>query len=141
MNTAARVSIGSRVLVLENGPDTMNSDDEESTKEEHGDELTGVYVGGLKQLIVLSQSEAARQRAIAMPIKGLQGPPKPQSPASPSSVRVEASGSDLPRFPPSPRFPDPSTASSEVETSLSGEREGRFRERFKRFEGGHPTCR
>jgi hypothetical protein len=95
----------------------MNSDDEESLKEEHGEVLTGMYVGGVKQPIILSQSEAARQRAIATAIKGLQGSPWAQSSASPSSVRVEASGSDLSRSSSSSRFPDPSTARPEVETS------------------------
>jgi hypothetical protein len=117
MNTAAHVSIGGKVLVLEDGPDTINSDDEESTKEEHGEVLTGMSVGDLKQPATLSQSEAARQKAIATAIKGPQAPPRAQSPASPSSVRVEARGSGLPRSSSSSYFPDPSTVRSEVETS------------------------
>jgi hypothetical protein len=56
---------GGRDLVLENGPDTMNSSDEESATEEHSDVLTGMYTAGLKAPVVLSQSEVARQRASA----------------------------------------------------------------------------
>jgi hypothetical protein len=65
MNTAAPISVGSRDLVLENGPDVSNSSDEDSPTEEHGDKLTGVYVGDLKAPVILSQSEAARQKATA----------------------------------------------------------------------------
>jgi hypothetical protein len=63
MNAAAQVSVGSRDLVLENGPDTMNSNDEESLKEEHGEVLTGMYTEGLKAPVLISQSEVARQKA------------------------------------------------------------------------------
>jgi hypothetical protein len=65
MNTAAQVSVGGRDLVLENGPDTMKSSDEDSPTEEHGDKLTGMYVGNIKAPVVLSQSEVARQKAMA----------------------------------------------------------------------------
>jgi hypothetical protein len=65
MNIAAQVSTGTRPLVLEDGPDTMNSSDEESPKEEHGDVLTDMYTAGLKAPVLLSQSEVARQRAAA----------------------------------------------------------------------------
>jgi hypothetical protein len=43
----------------------MNSSDEESTKEEHGDVLTGMYTAGLKASVLLFQSEVAHQRAAA----------------------------------------------------------------------------
>jgi hypothetical protein len=43
MNIAAQVSVGSRDLVREDGPDTMNSSDEDSPTEEHGKKLTGMY--------------------------------------------------------------------------------------------------
>jgi hypothetical protein len=65
MNTAAQVSVGSPDLVLENGPDVMNSDDEDAVNEEHGDVLTDMYTAGLKAPVLLSQSEVARQRAAA----------------------------------------------------------------------------
>jgi hypothetical protein len=60
MNIAAQVSVGSRVLVQENGPDVMNSSDEDSPTEEHGDKLTGMYTEGLKAPVHLSQSQVAR---------------------------------------------------------------------------------
>jgi hypothetical protein len=41
MNTVAQVATGNRRRVLEDGPDKMNSDEEDAIKEEHGDELTG----------------------------------------------------------------------------------------------------
>jgi hypothetical protein len=65
MNTAAQVSVGSRNLVLENGPDVMNSSDEDSSTEEHGDQPTGMYVGDFKAPVLLTQSEVARQKATA----------------------------------------------------------------------------
>jgi hypothetical protein len=37
MNTAAQVATGNRRRVLEDGPDKMNSDEEDAIKEEHGD--------------------------------------------------------------------------------------------------------
>jgi hypothetical protein len=65
MNIAAQVSVGSRDLVKEDGPDTMNSSDEESIKEEHGDELTGMYTEGCKAPVLMSQAEVAKQKAWA----------------------------------------------------------------------------
>jgi hypothetical protein len=61
MNIAAQVSTGGRDLVLENGPDTMNSSDEESPK--HGEVLTGMYTDGLKAPVLIAQAEVARQKA------------------------------------------------------------------------------
>jgi hypothetical protein len=43
MNTAAQVATGNRKMVLEDGPDVMNSDEDDATKEEHGEVLTGMY--------------------------------------------------------------------------------------------------
>jgi hypothetical protein len=40
MITGARIATGNRRRVLENGPDVMNSEDEDAVKEEHGEELT-----------------------------------------------------------------------------------------------------
>jgi hypothetical protein len=57
LNIAAQVSVGSRDLVLENGPDAMNSCDEDSPNEEHGEVLTGMFMDGLKAPVVLSSSE------------------------------------------------------------------------------------
>jgi hypothetical protein len=63
LNTAAQVSVGSRDLVLENGPDTMSSSDEDSKTEEHGEVLTGMCTEGLKAPVLISQAEVARQKA------------------------------------------------------------------------------
>jgi hypothetical protein len=63
LNTAAQVSVGSRNLVSETGPGAMNSSDEDSPEEEHGECFTGVYTHGLKAPVTLSQSEVARQKA------------------------------------------------------------------------------
>jgi hypothetical protein len=48
LNTAAQVSVGSRDFVLEDGPDIMNSSDEDSPQDEHGEELTGMTPMALK---------------------------------------------------------------------------------------------
>jgi hypothetical protein len=50
LTTAAQVSVGSRNLVSEDGPDVMNSSDEDSPQEEHGEKLEGMYTSGLKAL-------------------------------------------------------------------------------------------
>jgi hypothetical protein len=65
--TAARVATGSRRRVLEDGPDTMNSEDEDAKKEERGDELTGMYAPGRATLedARLSEEQAQLQRAAA----------------------------------------------------------------------------
>jgi hypothetical protein len=55
-----QVATGNRKLVLENGRDVLNSSDED-----HEEVLKGMYQGGLKAPVVLSQEEVARQRAFA----------------------------------------------------------------------------
>jgi hypothetical protein len=65
MNADTQVSVGTRPLVLEDGPDTKHPSDEDATEEEHGDKLTGVYANGLKSLVYLSRSEVSRQKAVA----------------------------------------------------------------------------
>jgi hypothetical protein len=47
MNTAAKVATGNRRRVLENGPDVMNSDEEDAIKAEQGDALEGMYTPGM----------------------------------------------------------------------------------------------
>jgi hypothetical protein len=37
MNIAAQVAAGNRKMVLEDGPDQTNSDDDHALEEEHGD--------------------------------------------------------------------------------------------------------
>jgi hypothetical protein len=63
LNIAAKASVGGRNLVLESGPDVMNSSDEDLPYEEHGEVLTGVFTGTLKAPVLLSRSETARLRA------------------------------------------------------------------------------
>jgi hypothetical protein len=67
MITAARVATGGRRRVLEDGPDVMNSDDEDAKKEEHGEELTGMYGQGCTSLdqARMSEQQAQMQRAAA----------------------------------------------------------------------------
>jgi hypothetical protein len=43
MNIAAQVATGNRRMVLEDGPDKMNSDDDDALEEEHGDKLAGMH--------------------------------------------------------------------------------------------------
>jgi hypothetical protein len=65
LSIAAQVSVGSRDYVLETGPDVMNSSDEDSPQEERGEAVEWMYTGDLKAPVLLSQSDAARQRAAA----------------------------------------------------------------------------
>jgi hypothetical protein len=77
MNTAAQMAIGNRSRVLEDGPDVMNSDEEDTPKEEHGDVLEGMYTPGMdpaKGSVKLSQAQVAAQKAAAHAPKV---PPRP----------------------------------------------------------------
>jgi hypothetical protein len=67
MITAARIATGNRRRVLENGPDVMNSEDEDAVKENHGEELTGMYAPGCSSLdqARLTEQQAQEQRAAA----------------------------------------------------------------------------
>jgi hypothetical protein len=98
MITAARVATGSRRRVLENGPDTMNSGDEDAVTEEHGDELSGMYAPGCVSLddARLTEEQAQKQRAAASSQATSQAtsqaatkeprvPPRSRSPAYSSS--------------------------------------------------------
>jgi hypothetical protein len=69
LTLAAQVSVGSRSLVLENGPEVMNSSDEDSPNEEHGYKLTGMYTNNLKAPVYLSQSQVAQQKAQVAALK------------------------------------------------------------------------
>jgi hypothetical protein len=55
--------------VREDGPDTMDSGDKDSVKEEHEDVLTGVYTEGCTAPRVLSKSETALVRAAGSAMK------------------------------------------------------------------------
>jgi hypothetical protein len=50
----------------------MNSSDEESIKEEHGDELTGMFTDGCTVPKLLSISETASQKAAGSGVKSFQ---------------------------------------------------------------------
>jgi NACalpha-BTF3-like transcription factor len=87
MNLASQVATGNRGRVLEDGPDKMNSDDEEK---EHvkPDEEPNMYVDGMdptKGPVMLSSSQAAAQRAAAQALKSQKAPPRSQSPVGGSS--------------------------------------------------------
>jgi hypothetical protein len=65
MSTAAKVATGNRRRVLEDGPDVMNSDEEDALKEEHGDELEGMYTAGMdpeKGPVKLTQAQVLAQK-------------------------------------------------------------------------------
>jgi hypothetical protein len=77
MNTAAKVATGNRRRVLEDGPDVMNSDEEDALKEEHGEELEGMYTSGMdpeKGPVKLTQAEVAAQKAAAQALQRSQTP-------------------------------------------------------------------
>jgi hypothetical protein len=62
----------------------MNSDEEDAIKEEHGDELTGVYTPGpTLESAKMTQVQVAAQRAAAQ-VQG-RAPPRSQSPVGGSS--------------------------------------------------------
>jgi hypothetical protein len=86
MATAANVATGSRRRVLENGPDVMKSDEEDALKEEHGEELTGMYAPGCASLDQAKLTEEQTQAQRAAPSSpDLRVPPRSQSPAYDSS--------------------------------------------------------
>jgi hypothetical protein len=84
MLRAARVATGSRPRVLEDGPDVMNSDDEDSKKDEHGDELTGTFVGcsSLEQARITEQQ--AQDQLAAFTGSLVLTPPESDRPKSPT---------------------------------------------------------
>jgi hypothetical protein len=85
MNIAAQVATGNRRMVLEDGPDKMNSDDDDALEEEHGDKLTGMYTPEMdpkKGPVMLTQTQVSIQKAAANMVKA---PPRSQSPVGGSS--------------------------------------------------------
>jgi hypothetical protein len=83
LNTAARVATGSRRRVLEDGRDVMNSDEEDALRDEHGEELSGVYAPGCASLdqSKMTSEQAAALRAAAASME----PPRSQTPTWNSS--------------------------------------------------------
>jgi hypothetical protein len=68
----------------------MNSDDEDALKDEHGEELPGMYAPGCTSLdqVKLSAEQAQAQRA------GTKGPPRSQTPVG-SSDDDDPNGEEL----------------------------------------------
>jgi hypothetical protein len=72
MCIAAQVATGNRRRVLEDGPDVMNSDEEDAVKEEHGDEITDGYTSEMdpeKGPVKLTRSQVATQEVAAQALK------------------------------------------------------------------------
>jgi hypothetical protein len=117
MNIAAQVSVGSRDLVFEKGPDVADSSDEGCPTEEHGEKLEGMSVNGIKAPVLISQSDVARQKAAAAYVKSLAQDSWSDSPQASCLERVESSGSDLSRSQSSPSLPAPSKGRPEAKTN------------------------
>jgi hypothetical protein len=94
MNIAAQVATGNRRMVLEDGPDKMNPDDDDALEEEHGDKLTGMYTPEMDPKmgqVKLTQNQVAVQKAAAHILKA---PPRSQSPVGGSPDGDEPTGSE-----------------------------------------------
>jgi hypothetical protein len=102
LNTASRVATGSRRRVLENGPDVMRSDEEDALKDEHGEELTGMYAPGCISLeqAKMTPEQAAEQRAALASGEPPSSPPETgtivpfREPISRSQTPVTGSSDD-----------------------------------------------
>jgi hypothetical protein len=90
MITAARIATGSRKRVLEDGPDVMNSDDEDSKKEEHGDKLTNMYANGCPSLDQARMTEQQAQALRAQAQGFSQSAPMSPSSSFSSQLAIEA---------------------------------------------------
>jgi hypothetical protein len=87
MNLATKVATGNRRRVLEDGPDKMNSDDDECPVMKP-DEEKNMYTDEMdpkKGPVKLSASQVAAQKAAAQAQKELRVLPRSQSPANGSS--------------------------------------------------------
>jgi hypothetical protein len=96
MNLASQVATGSCRRVLEDGPDKINSDDEER-EDMNPDEEANMYAPGMdpkKGRVMLSQSQVAAQKAAAQAQKALRVPPRSQSPINGSSDEDDPNGSE-----------------------------------------------
>jgi hypothetical protein len=95
---AERVATGNRRRVLEDGNDTWHSDDE-AKEELIPDEEPNAYTPEMdpkKGPVVLSQREAARQRAASQALKKSKSqPPRSQTPVGGSSDDDDPNGSDM----------------------------------------------
>jgi hypothetical protein len=96
MNLASQVATGNRRRVLEDGPDKMNSDDEE-IEDMKPDEEPNMYATGMdptKGPVMLSPAPVAAQKAAAKAMKALRVPPRSQSPVNGSSDDDDPDGSE-----------------------------------------------
>jgi hypothetical protein len=95
---AERVATGNRHRVLEDGPDTWNSDDE-AKEDVVPDKEVGMYTAGMdpkKGPVTFSQHEVARQKAAAQALKRSKSqPPRPPTPGPGSSDDDDPDGSDM----------------------------------------------
>jgi hypothetical protein len=97
MNIAAQVATGNRRMVLQDGPDKMNSDDDDALEGAEPDEEKGMYMSEMdakKGPVKLTQAQAAYQRAAGQPLKALKTHPQPQWPVLGSSHDDEPAGSE-----------------------------------------------
>jgi hypothetical protein len=97
MSTAAQVATGNRKMVLEDGPDVMNSDKDNGPKEDHEEVLTGMYTSEMDPNLgpqKLSPAQVAAQKAAAQEPKARNVPPRSQSPIGGSSDEDEPTGSE-----------------------------------------------
>jgi hypothetical protein len=94
VNIAAQVATGNRRMVVEDGPDKMNSDDDDALEEEHGDEEKGMYTPWMDPKngpVKLTQNQVTVQKAAAHILKAS---PRPQQPVRGSSDDDEPTGSE-----------------------------------------------
>jgi hypothetical protein len=85
-------------MVLEDGPDKMNSDDDDALEDERGEVLTGMYTPGMdpkKGPAMLSQAQVAAQKATGHTLKTLKAPPRSQSPVGGSSDEDDPSAREF----------------------------------------------
>jgi hypothetical protein len=97
MAITKQVATGNRRRTLEDGPDKMNSDDEE-IEDMKPDEEPNAYAPGMdpsKCPVMLSPAQAAAQRAAAQAQKVLREPPHSQSPIGGSSDDDDPNGSEM----------------------------------------------
>jgi hypothetical protein len=97
MILASQVATRNRRRVLEDGPDKMNSDDEER-EDMKPDEEANMYAPGMdptKGLVMLSANQVAAQKAAAQALKALRVPPHSQSPVNWSSDEDDPNGSEF----------------------------------------------
>jgi hypothetical protein len=99
MNIAAQVATGNRKMPLEDGPDVMNSDDDDAIEDVKPDEEKGMYTSEMapeKGPVKLSQAQVATQKAAAHALRDLElrALPRSQSSVGGSSDEDEPTDSE-----------------------------------------------